>query len=62
MGCEHQAAMLAKIQELEFVALDLNLYLDTHPCDCTVTFFRERNSGIFYQCIYNAESDVMAGP
>lgn len=33
MGCEHQAAMLVKIQELEFVALELNLYLDTHSCD-----------------------------
>lgn len=33
MGCESQAAMLAKIQEMEFVAVELNLYLDTHPCD-----------------------------
>ena len=25
--------MLAKIQEMEFIAIELNLYLDTHPCD-----------------------------
>ncbi|MDR1702623.1 MAG: spore coat protein CotJB [Sporomusaceae bacterium] len=25
--------MLRKLQEMEFVALDLNLYLDTHPDD-----------------------------
>lgn len=33
MNCENQAAMLKKIQEMEFVAVELNLYLDTHPCD-----------------------------
>ncbi|EGO64256.1 spore coat protein CotJB [Acetonema longum] len=35
MKCEHeqQAAMLKKIQEIQFVAVELNLYLDTHPCD-----------------------------
>lgn len=26
-------SMLQKVQEMEFVALELNLYLDTHPCD-----------------------------
>ncbi|MEA4882583.1 MAG: spore coat protein CotJB [Clostridia bacterium] len=25
--------MLERIQALEFTAVDLNLYLDTHPCD-----------------------------
>ncbi|OPJ55376.1 spore coat protein CotJB [Alkalithermobacter paradoxus] len=25
--------LLRKIQELEFAAVDLNLYLDTHPCN-----------------------------
>lgn len=25
--------LLRKIQEMEFVAVELNLYLDTHPCD-----------------------------
>jgi spore coat protein JB len=25
--------MLKRIQEMEFVAVELNLYLDTHPCD-----------------------------
>lgn len=29
-----QKVLLRKIQELEFAALDLNLYLDTHPKDC----------------------------
>lgn len=28
MGCDD---LLSKIQELEFVAVDLNLYLDNHP-------------------------------
>lgn len=28
-----QAMMLLQIQELEFAAIDLNLYLDTHPTD-----------------------------
>lgn len=28
-----QMQMLLKIQELEFTAIDLNLYLDTHPGD-----------------------------
>lgn len=26
--------MLKKLQEMEFIAVELNLYLDTHPCDC----------------------------
>ena len=26
--------LLRKIQEVEFAALDFNLYLDTHPDDC----------------------------
>lgn len=33
MDCTNQMAMLKKIQEMEFVAVELNLYLDTHPCD-----------------------------
>ena len=28
-----QSALLLKIQEMEFVAIELQLYLDTHPCD-----------------------------
>lgn len=27
------AGMLKRLQEMEFVAIELNLYLDTHPCD-----------------------------
>jgi spore coat protein JB len=30
---ENQMSMLQKVQEMEFVAVELNLYLDTHPCD-----------------------------
>ena len=30
---ETQVNFLRKIQEIEFVADELNLYLDTHPCD-----------------------------
>ncbi len=33
MDYENPAGMLKKIQEMEFVAVELNLYLDTHPCD-----------------------------
>lgn len=33
MNCEKQLAMLKRLQEMEFVAIELNLYLDTHPCD-----------------------------
>lgn len=33
MNCENQMALLKRIQEIEFVAVELNLYLDTHPCD-----------------------------
>lgn len=33
MSCEQQFNMLKKIQEMQFVALELNLYLDTHPMD-----------------------------
>ena len=33
MNCEEQRSMLIKVQEMQFVALELNLYLDTHPCD-----------------------------
>jgi len=25
--------MLKKVQEMQFVAIELNLFLDTHPCD-----------------------------
>ncbi len=28
-----QAKMLKEIMSYEFTAIDLNLYLDTHPCD-----------------------------
>jgi len=31
--CDKQFMMLKKLQEMEFVAIELNLYLDTHPCD-----------------------------
>ena len=33
MNCEQQRSMLIKVQEMQFVALELNLYLDIHPCD-----------------------------
>ncbi|SDF61072.1 spore coat protein CotJB [Sporolituus thermophilus] len=33
MDCERQLAMLKRVQEMEFVAIELGLYLDTHPCD-----------------------------
>lgn len=33
MDCKDQLALLKKVQEMEFVAIELNLYLDTHPND-----------------------------
>ena len=33
MKLDRQRALLRKVQEMEFVAVELNLYLDTHPCD-----------------------------
>ena len=33
MKCDEQMSMLMKVQEMQFVALELNLYLDTHVCD-----------------------------
>jgi len=49
VDCEKQEAMLRQIQEMEFVAVELNLYLDTHPDDedaindfnCAVQALRE---------------------
>jgi spore coat protein JB len=34
-ACDHnnQLAMLLEIQQLQFIAIELNLYLDTHPDD-----------------------------
>lgn len=33
MDREKQMTLLKRLQEMEFVAIELNLYLDTHPCD-----------------------------
>lgn len=33
MDREKQMAMLKRLQEMGFVAIELNLYLDTHPSD-----------------------------
>jgi spore coat protein JB len=34
VNCDHQREqLLERIQALSFSAVDLNLYLDTHPCD-----------------------------
>ncbi|WP_094607864.1 hypothetical protein SPSIL_055840 [Sporomusa silvacetica DSM 10669] len=33
MKYEKQMMLLKKVQEIQFVAVELNLYLDTHPCD-----------------------------
>ena len=58
MNCDKQAAMLKRIQEIEFVAIELNLYLDTHPCDedalndyqCAVEVLRKLKAE--YECEY----------
>lgn len=31
--CPEQLALLRELMAAEFTAIDLNLYLDTHPCD-----------------------------
>lgn len=31
--CPSKAALTRMIQEIQFVCIELNLYLDTHPCD-----------------------------
>jgi len=33
VNMEKQMVLLRQIQEMEFVAIELQLYLDTHPCD-----------------------------
>jgi len=33
VNMEKQMALLRQIQEMEFVAIELQIYLDTHPCD-----------------------------
>lgn len=33
MDRNKQMAMLERLLEIQFVAIELNLYLDTHPCD-----------------------------
>lgn len=51
-------AMLKKLQEMEFVAVELNEYLDTHPCDqeaindfnCAVEMIRKLKEK--YECAY----------
>lgn len=58
MNFEKQLALLRKIQEMEFVAIELNLYLDTHPCDqdaindfnCAVELLRKYKEK--YECEY----------
>ncbi len=42
---DERLAMLKMIQELEFVAIDLNLFLDTHPQDQAALrdFYKVRN-------------------
>ncbi|MCG8400231.1 MAG: spore coat protein CotJB [Firmicutes bacterium] len=44
MDTRHQAQMLLRIQQLEFVTLELNLYLDTHPEDQqALTMFNQKH-------------------
>ncbi len=31
--CKEQMKLLCKIQQMQFVAIELQLFLDTHPCD-----------------------------
>ncbi|WP_425059325.1 hypothetical protein SCACP_40090 [Sporomusa carbonis] len=58
MKPEKQLMLLRKIQEMEFVAIELNLYLDTHPCDddalndfnCAVEMLKKYKEK--YECEY----------
>lgn len=51
MKCDDkQLALLKSVQQMQFVAIELQLYLDTHPCDadalndyrCAVDALHER--------------------
>lgn len=33
MECDKDVPILERLQEMQFTAIELNLYLDTHPCD-----------------------------
>jgi spore coat protein JB len=51
-------ALLKKLQEMEFIAVELNLYLDTHPCyqdaisdyNCAVNMIAQLKEK--YECKY----------
>lgn len=60
MKCEEQAAMLKRVQEMEFVAVELNLYLDTHPCDMAA--LNDFNCAVEALCRLRKEYEEVYGP
>jgi len=53
-------ALLRRIQEMEFVAVELNLYLDTHPCDQEA--INDYNCAVEMLTKYKKEYEKMYGP
>ena len=58
--CEKRLAMLRKLQEMEFVAVELNLYLDTHPCDADA--LNDYNCAVEAICKLKKEYEEEYGP
>ena len=55
-----RAQMLRKVQEADFVAYDLALYLDTHPgCQTALTMFKE---AVDKSNQYRREFEAVYGP
>ncbi len=55
-----RAAMLKKVQEADFAAYDLALYLDTHPdCQTALTMYKEAAEK---SCAYRREFEAAYGP
>ena len=60
MAANDRAQMLKKVQEAEFAAYDLMLYLDTHPdCQTALTEFKE---AVEKSRLYRKEFEAAYGP
>lgn len=52
---DNQAQMLIRIQQLQFVAVELNLFLDTHPDDQQVLALYNQVHQELIQCVRTYE-------
>ncbi|AEF93340.1 spore coat peptide assembly protein cotJB [Desulfotomaculum nigrificans CO-1-SRB] len=55
MDTRQQAQMLLQIQQLEFAAVELNLFLDTHPDDQQALALYNQVHQQLMQCVQNYE-------